>query len=309
MRSVAVIHSGGIGDFLQVLPTLEAIRDKWPEAEVTIVGHGQRAELARLGGLAEGIVEFETCGCHHLFVGGASCDSVCDSLRNAELILNFLPQETFSENLKRLTSARVIRARSFPAPGECKVSAAQFVYDQVASELDLPPAEAVPRLTLPNGPRETEVTAMIHPGSGGSKKNWPLERFRRLADRLIALRLQATWIVGPAETESPEFADLTREENCAVCPALTDLATMLSAARLYVGNDSGITHLAAAVGAPVVALFGPSDAAVWAPRGANVRTIVSPTGRVADIPLADVAAVAEKALGSAATPSDDRQTP
>ncbi|NIA21456.1 MAG: hypothetical protein GWP05_05695 [Anaerolineaceae bacterium] len=306
MRSVTVIHSGGIGDFLQVLPTLEAIRGKWPEAEATIVGHRQRGELARLGGLAEGVVELETCGCHHLFVGGASCDSVCDSLRDAELILNFLPQETFSENLERLTSARVLSLRSFPAPGDGAIPAAQFVYDQVASELDLPPARAVPRLTLPNGPRETEAAAMIHPGSGSQSKNWPLNRFRRLADRLIGRGLQVTWIVGPAETESSEFADLAPEENRAVCPALTDLATMLSAARLYVGNDSGITHLAAAVGAPTVALFGPSNAAVWAPRGANVRTIVSPTGRVADIPLADVAAAAEKALVSPATPSDDR---
>jgi len=296
LRSVAVIHTGGIGDFLQVLPTLEAIRGQWPEAEVTIVGHRERGELARLSGLAEGIVEFETCGCHHLFVGGASRDSVCDSLRDAELVLTFLPQETFSENLNRLTSARVIRTRSFPTTGECNVPAAQFVYDQVASELDLPPAVAVPRLTLPNGPRETEASAMIHPGSGSQRKNWPLARFRRLADRLIATGLQVAWIVGPAETEWPEFADLVRDENCAVCSPLADLATMLSAACLYVGNDSGITHLAAAVGAPTVALFGPSDAAVWAPRGANVRTVVSPTERMDDIDLAEVAAAVKEML-------------
>ena len=297
MRSVAVIHTGGIGDFLQVLPVLEAIRHKWPEAKVTIIGHRQRAELARLGGLADAIAEFETSGCHHLFAAGAGSDRMPDALHYADTIVNFLPQATFSENLERLTKAEVVRACSFPAPGECDVSAAQFVYDQIAAQLDLPPAKAVPRVNLPARPRRGNNTVAIHPGSGGSKKNWPLDRFRRLADRLAADGMQVMWIVGPAETESPEFADLVRDENCESRPRLADLAVTLSAARLYVGNDSGITHLSAAVGAPTVALFGPSDAAVWAPRGANVRTVISPTGRMDDIDLTEVAAAAEKALG------------
>jgi len=290
LRSVAVIHTGGIGDFLQVLPVLAAIRHKWPEAKVTIVGHRERAELARLGGLAEGVVEFETCGCHHLFVDNARCDSVCEALRDADLIVSFLPQATFSENLERLRSARVIRARSFPAPGECDVPAAQFVYDQVAAQLDLPAARAVPCINLAESPHRGNETAVIHPGSGSRRKNWPLDRFRRLADRLAADGMPVTWIVGPAETESPMFADLVRDANCQASPRLADLAVMLSAVRLYVGNDSGITHLAAAVGAPTVVLFGPSEAVVWAPRGANVRTIISPTGRMDDIDLAEVSA-------------------
>jgi ADP-heptose:LPS heptosyltransferase len=58
---------------------------------------------------------------------------------------------------------------------------------------------------------------------------------------------------------------------------LYELACWLAGASLYVGNDSGITHLAAAAGAPVVALFGPTDPAVWAPRGPRVRVVA--TGR------------------------------
>ena len=70
------------------------------------------------------------------------------------------------------------------------------------------------------------------------------------------------WCSGP---EDPPLPEAVRFDN------LYDLACWLARARLYVGNDSGITHLAAAVGTPVLALFGPSDPAVWAPRGPNVR--------------------------------------
>jgi len=297
LRSIAVIHTGGIGDFLQVLPVLEAIRRKCPDGEVTIIGRPGRAAIAKAGGLADAIVEFETSGCHHLFAAGAASDKMPDALHYADTIVNFLPQATFSENLERLTKAEVVRARSFPAPGECDVPAAQFVYDQIAAQLDLPPAKAIPRVNLPASPRRGNNTVAIHPGSGGSEKNWPLARFRQLADRLAADGMQVTWIVGPAETESPEFADLVRDENCQASPRLADLAVMLSEARLYIGNDSGITHLSAAVGVPTVALFGPSDAAVWAPRGANVRTIISPTGRMDDIDPAEVAAAVRKVLG------------
>ena len=70
------------------------------------------------------------------------------------------------------------------------------------------------------------------------------------------------WCCGP---EDPQLDGAVRIEN------LYELACWLARARLYIGNDSGITHLAAAVGTPVLALFGPTDARVWAPRGAHVR--------------------------------------
>ncbi len=86
----------------------------------------------------------------------------------------------------------------------------------------------------------------IHPYSGSAAKNWPLERFQALA------RLE------PFEWCHERFEDLG------------ELADWLAGARVFVGNDSGITHLAAAVGTPTIALFGPTDPRVWAPRGARV---------------------------------------
>ena len=107
-----------------------------------------------------------------------------------------------------------------------------------------------------------ERFAAIHPFSGSARKNWPLEKFRRLAagHRRVPCRF-----AGAPDADDPPLAGAVRIDD------LYELACWLASAQLYIGNDSGITHLAAAVGTPVLALFGPTDPAVWAPRGPNVR--------------------------------------
>jgi hypothetical protein len=119
------------------------------------------------------------------------------------------------------------------------------------------PLGAAPHIDCP---RKDKGFAIIHPFSGSPRKNWPLDRFRALADRLP---LPVEWSAGPEEDlkEARRFSDLY------------ELACHLAGARVYVGNDSGITHLAAAVGTPVVAVFGPTDPAVWGPRGRRVQTM------------------------------------
>ena len=108
---------------------------------------------------------------------------------------------------------------------------------------------------------EREDYAVIHPFSGSARKNWPLERFRSIAAQLGRV-MPVHWCVGQ---EDPPLPGAVRIDD------LYELACWLAKARLYIGNDSGITHLAAAVGTPVLALFGPTDPEVWAPRGQNVR--------------------------------------
>jgi ADP-heptose:LPS heptosyltransferase len=108
---------------------------------------------------------------------------------------------------------------------------------------------------------EREDYAVIHPFSGSPRKNWPLEKFRALAGKLEPV-MPVRWCAGE---EDPPLPDAVRIDD------LYELACWLAKARLYIGNDSGITHLAAAVGTPVLALFGPTDPDVWAPRGQHVR--------------------------------------
>jgi len=115
----------------------------------------------------------------------------------------------------------------------------------------LPAPPGVPRIAVPAVPRTRVV---VHPLSGSPSKNWPLALFEELAERT-----GAEWAV--------------EREGSLRIPDLYELGCWLASARVYVGNDSGITHLAAAVGTPVVTLFGPTDPAVWRPRGERVAVI------------------------------------
>lgn len=160
-------------------------------------------------------------------------------------------------------------------PAGCGMHAVDYYLAQVGA-----PPGAVPQ--LPFRARSAGF-AVIHPFSGSPVKNWPLERFRAAAD-LLRPHLPVYWCAGPEEEleNAVRFADLR------------GLARWLAAAAVYIGNDSGISHLAAACGVPVIALFGPTDPQVWAPRG---RVCVLPFAA----PPEDVAAAARAfARGSTA---------
>ncbi|MBI1817540.1 MAG: glycosyltransferase family 9 protein [Deltaproteobacteria bacterium] len=121
-----------------------------------------------------------------------------------------------------------------------------------------------------NAPRRF---VMIHPGSGAPRKNW--EGFPDLARQLRSRGTDVIVMLGPAETEHPVnlWSDVSLVRNA----SLRKVGALLQRASLYVGNDSGISHLAATVGAPSLVLFGPaSDAATWAPRGLRVEVITAP---------------------------------
>ncbi len=193
---------------------------------------------------------------------------------------------TVPERLKGRVDAAVYWLQSFPDEGDGR-HATDFIVDQ-ARALGLPlameplilaadPAEVAAvreRVGLPELPAGKRILA-VHPGSGGIRKVWPLSRWGVLLHRLRAEG--NAWpflILGPADEK---IAPLTHALAASLgIPVVQDLelpalAALLSLCDLYVGNDSGATHLAAAMGTPVVAVFGPTDPEVWAPRGDHVR--------------------------------------
>jgi heptosyltransferase-3 len=144
-------------------------------------------------------------------------------------------------------------------PPDSRLHASDFFLSQVGA-----PPGGIPRIAIPSTPREGY--AVLHPFSGSARKNWPLERFRELARAFPSV-----WCRGPEDTLRDTLPDALPDAVC--IPDLYQLACWLGKARVFIGNDSGITHLAAAIGMPVVALFGPTDPAIWAPRGVDVRVI------------------------------------
>ncbi len=112
-----------------------------------------------------------------------------------------------------------------------------------------------------------------HPGSGGDWKRWPVERFAQAVDGLAEAGLGVVVIQGPADAEVVRQLRLKlrgKQPPVAADLGVEELAAFLALASCYLGNDSGVTHLAAAVGTPTVAIFGPTDPAKWGPRGQRV---------------------------------------
>ena len=117
----------------------------------------------------------------------------------------------------------------------------------------------------------------IQPGSGSRHKNWPLERFLEVARELLSgKKVQPLFFVGPVEQEiSPGMVKTIEAQGFPVLKNLTlpVLAGVLSCCAGYMGNDSGVSHLAAALGLQCLVLFGPTDPGLWGPKGSQVIVV------------------------------------
>lgn len=191
-----------------------------------------------------------------------------------------------------LAAAEVIRIP--PEPVRPDVSIARQWANAAKLACD-PFAGALPRLEA--GPAAAIVSGatLLHPGSGSPSKNWPMEKFIELGRELSDLGHRVMWIRGPAE---PEFPAGIPSDQVLDRPSLQALAATLEQSRLYVGNDSGVSHLAAAVGTPSIVLFGPTSAMVWRPDGPSVRTVIAERTEISNLRVEEVLAAAKELAGS-----------
>jgi len=237
-----LIRHGAIGDFLVSLPALEFLRSEYTE-----VWTGENtAPLARFADKAESLY---SAGLDAFGLPGRPVNPLLvERLSGFDSIVSWYG--TRRPEFRRALAGFPVRFLDALPDGN-NLHATDYYLAQVGA-----PPGAVPRLSIQ---RRDDGFAAIHPFSGSAKKNWPLERFQQVAAKLES-HLEVRWTAGPEES----LPAAQRFSN------LWDLANWLAGARLYLGNDSGISHLAAAAGVPVVVLFGPTDPAVWAPRGRRI---------------------------------------
>jgi ADP-heptose:LPS heptosyltransferase len=288
-----VIRAGALGDCLLMLPALAALRGRFPDARIEVMGYPMRWDWVLGRELVDAVQPIERPGMHLLFCEGAEIPApLQDFFTGYDLVLSYRPdpEGIFAANLRRLGTPLVLSQPPFPPPPPPPVHVADFAL-RLVTELGAPPPPRYPTLRL----RADELSAVqpffrkhdidparqrlvvLHPGSGSEAKRWPVTNFAVVAAALTAeAAVRLVIVTGFAEaglgasllTLLPTAPPLVAE-NWPLIPT----AALLAHAAAFVGNDSGLTHLAAALGRPTVAVFGPTDPDVWGPRGHRVTIV------------------------------------
>lgn len=256
-RSLWVFHRGALGDCVLLWPALRsAARAGWA---VTLITDASKGRLAA-SELPISAVDIEQPRFNALWQVGAAPESH----EQPEQVICAVAGNDAAGRLW-LTNAR----RMFPAASLIHVPdrVTRVVAEELATKLggECP----VPVRENRDGP------IVVHPGAGAPHKRWPIARFSELTRRLERGGHACRWIAGEVEAErfTPVERDQFQAHRAGMMTSLDDLATELRSARLFVGNDSGPTHLAAQLGIRTVALFGPTDPTLWAPAGPRVRVL------------------------------------
>ena len=282
------IHSGALGDVVLFGQFLDALRDK-RGGRVRLVAGGEKGKLLAGLGVVDEALDFDSLPMEQVF--SAAPAGRCDlpgRLGECELLVSCFAagNDPAQRRLEEFTSARESLFLPVRPPAGCDghmldIWAAQAGLDGVS-----PPTWSAPEQWRRNGCRAlrglgvdpARPYVLIHPGAGGQAKCWPLENFIELAAAISSLggTTVAVFVVGPTELDwwgQQTIAALQDRFPTLICPPLSVLAAVAAEAGAYVGNDSGPTHLAAAVGAAVVALFGLGATASFAPRGRRVAVL------------------------------------
>lgn len=283
MGRVLVWRVCALGDLILTVPWLRALEERVRGKDLHLICHPAHGDLLKWAGITK--VTFPAEGSNwHLFHVPPSEDTwsnVRPDPRTYDKL--FLFSSRMSEDLvaslgKTLGDRlQVIPARP-PEGYTFHSSTVPFVFSQMSWSM-----EEIQRLARLGG-RETPVkrpgkqlVVGVHPGSGSMRKNWPAKSFAQLL-RFASIHLgEVRCVVLKGPVDKIQVMDLCRQldvpHEVFEPPDLVSLASILEGVDLFVGNDSGVTHLASSLGIPTLAIFGPSDPVLWSPLGPRVRVV------------------------------------
>lgn len=299
MGDTLVIHPGALGDVLLAVPTLRALRASASDPPLVLAAQPRVGRLLVALGVVDDAVDFESLGLATLLAGDPHGDGL-DRIRKAGRLVCWFGSgdERFGRSLRAIVPDAVIaspagsdppvwqhlrRTLGLPAGGGTEaIEVAPSLLDAGRAVLWSAGWDGVTRLVI------------LHPGAGGVGKRWPVEGFDRVATTLRAEQPVALAVhQGPADAGAVAALRswLGGELLLLQDPPLTALAGALRLTALYLGNDSGVSHLAAAVGAPTVVLFTEALLA-WRPWAREARVVTVSTCGLEE---ADLAAVRDAA--------------
>jgi ADP-heptose:LPS heptosyltransferase len=275
-----VIRGGAIGDFILTLPVLAALRERLPRNHLEVLGYPHMASLALSAGLVDAVRPIESRPMAGFFARGGDLDpQLASYFSTFNLIVSFLfdPDLIFRGNIARVSRAQFIQGLHRPDERGPLHATEQLL--GALQSLAIFDADPVPRFCAGPPLNSQELLLAVHPGSGSSRKNWPEARWRELLAELVRQEPLRFLLLG-GEAEEGRLERLAAElpggrvEVLRSRP-LPEVAGRLACCCGFLGHDSGITHLAAAVGLPGVVLWGPTNEAVWRPRGSKMHLVMA----------------------------------
>jgi ADP-heptose:LPS heptosyltransferase len=285
-RKVLIFHAGGIGDLLLALPALRVFRQNFPGSALALMGRPERLLLVAFDLQADSVHSIDRAGMAYFYLEGETLPSGLSTFFSSfGIALAFGKSNVgiLAKNLQKAGVDRVITIPSFPPEG-LRIHVSRYLMESLRAsgiEGEYPwsplrlPEEAMTfakRFLADFAPKEEDRLLAIHPGSGSPAKNWDPKNFATVAERLSEWA-KILLISGPAQDGVEEVRQAMRKASPWVADnlSLLHLAAVLKASTAYLGNDSGITHLAASLGLPTVAIFGPTNPEVWGPNGPGVN--------------------------------------
>jgi heptosyltransferase-3 len=312
MNRILVIRGGAIGDFILTLPALRALREGFPYAHLEILGYKHIGVLAENRFYAQGIRSIEYGALASFFAKNSKLPAeLANHFASFDLIISYLydPDGIFENNLRRCGVENLIH-------GPAKVDDREHAARQLArplEELGLRASDFAPRIYHSTESRkfaEDFLRGMprpilaIHPGSGSETKIWPIENWIEFGNDMLGSDEFCGSLVivsGEADEErSRELQTIWRNDRVQLARnlPLPVLAAVLEHT-IFVGHDSGISHLAAAAGAKCILLFGPTDPDIWAPMNEKGEVIRAVSGKLSDIGSIEVESAVAAALSTA----------
>jgi heptosyltransferase-3 len=288
LRKALLIHQGAIGDFLVALRLISLCNTQFGPFRWDLLGKPPLGRLAKTLGLIEECHDFSIPGWHLFFSPDLPIPPECQSILNRyELMINVVagPQAHFSRRLENTAPHRVISVE--PRLPE-KYS--RHVYQYLAEQVMKKPVDSLPSsvcpvdsdtcLSVTQELRDRRIDPkrlmLIHPGASGENKRWPMENFLRLADSLNRQEITPAFLLGRVELEQFDEGTIKTLEKAGTLFAdwpLERLAALISLSGQYFGNDNGVSHLAAVVGAQTQVVFVRNNAVNWKPLGPRVTIL------------------------------------
>ncbi len=309
---ILVIRGGAIGDFVLTLPAIKLLRENFPDAHLEILGYKHIVALAEGRYYADATRSIEYAALSRFFIPDTElAPDLIEYFGSFQQIVSYLfdPDQFFENNLRRCGVKHFLHIS--PKLDDSAHAAQQLARPLESLALYLEDASATLHPNDADKKFADEFFAKskilcskiiaIHPGSGNEKKNWPLQNWLALGDWLFTLSPQPALLLIGGEADYATLNALRSAwKNQPLLVArdlpLHHLAALLERVNVFIGHDSGISHIAAAAGARCVLLFGPTDPDIWAPANKNVRTIASAEADLAKLEVNTVKAALAESL-------------